>query len=126
MYQNGEDLTVHVFVNRDAYVKVYHVDVNGKTQLIFPNQFYRKNRIQGGTIVTNPDESYPFKFRLGPPYGTEYIKVVASEHQFSDIEDPFTNLPGNARDVLSRGLVVEGPIEKGLFVLPKPWLLIRS
>ncbi len=118
VYQNGEDLTVHVFVNRDAYVKVYHVDVNGKTQLIFPNQFYRKNRIQGGTVVTIPDQSYPFKFHLGPPYGTEYIKVVASEHQFADIEDSFIDLPGNPREVLSRGFVVQGPIIKGLSVVP--------
>ncbi len=106
VYKTGEDLTIHVFVNRDAYLKVYHIDVNGKIQLIFPNPYYRGNRIQGGTVVTIPDASYPFRFQLGPPYGTEFIKVVASTEQFLDIEKAFSDLPGRAKDVLTRGLTV--------------------
>jgi hypothetical protein len=106
VYREGEDLTVHVFVNRDAYIKVYHSDVNGKTQLIFPNKFYSDNRVRGGSFVTIPDASYPFKFRLGPPYGTEFIKVAASTRQFADVESAFADLPGKAKDVLIRGLTV--------------------
>jgi hypothetical protein len=68
VYREGEDLTVHVFVNRDA--------------------------------------SYPFKFRLGPPFGTEFIKVAASIRQFSDMENAFADLPGKAKDVLTRDLTV--------------------
>jgi hypothetical protein len=68
VYREGEDLTVHVFVNRDA--------------------------------------SYPFTFRLGPPFGTEFIKVAASTRQFADVESAFADLPGKAKDVLIRGLTV--------------------
>ncbi|GAB4368500.1 MAG: hypothetical protein Kow009_05260 [Spirochaetales bacterium] len=106
VYKNGEDLTIHVFVNQDAYLKVYHVDVNGKTQLIFPNQFYSNNKIKGGTMVTIPDAAYPFRFQLGPPYGAEFIKVVASTQQFADVEKAFSDLPGKAKEVMTRGLTV--------------------
>ena len=106
VYRDGECLTIHVFVNQDAYLKVYHVDVNGKTKLIFPNQFYSHNKIKGGAMVTIPDATYPFKFQLGPPYGAEFIKVVASTRQFADIEKAFTDLPGKAKEVMTRGLTV--------------------
>jgi hypothetical protein len=106
VYKDGEDLTVHVFVNQDAYVKVYHIDVHGKTQLIFPNTFFSDNRVRGGSFVTIPNSSYPFKFRLGPPYGTEFIKVAASTRQFADVEGAFAGIPGKAKEVLTRGLTV--------------------
>jgi len=106
VYRDGEYLTIHVFVNQDSYLKVYHVDVNGKTQLIFPNQFYSNNKIKGGAMVTIPDAAYPFKFQLGPPYGAEFIKVVASKRQFADIEKAFSDLPGKAKEAMTRGLTV--------------------
>mgnify|MGYP005838161493 CR=1 FL=1 len=106
VYRDGEHLTIHVFVNQDAYLKVYHEDVNGKTQLIFPNQFYSNNKIKGGAMVTIPDATYPFKFQLGPPYGAEFIKVVASTRQFADMEKAFSKLPGKAKEAMTRGLTV--------------------
>ncbi|MCX7787269.1 MAG: DUF4384 domain-containing protein [Spirochaetes bacterium] len=126
VYKNGEDMTIHVFVNQDAYLKVYHIDVNGKVQLIFPNPFYKDNRVKGGTLVTIPDASYPFRFQMGPPYGTEFIKVVASTQQFADMETAFSELPGKPKDVLSRGLTVlkksdgggaSGPASAGISVI---------
>ena len=106
VYRSGEELQVHVFVNRDAWLKVYHVDVAGKTQLIFPNQFHSDNRVAGGGFVRIPEEHYPFQFLLGEPYGTEFIKVVASSRPFADSESAFTELAGPAREVVTRGLKV--------------------
>lgn len=41
-------------------------------------------------------------------YGVEFIKVVASTRQFSDIEQAFTDLGQATRSLLTRGLEVTG------------------
>ncbi|MFQ3621887.1 MAG: DUF4384 domain-containing protein [Spirochaetales bacterium] len=115
VYKNGENLQIHVFVNREAYIKVYHIDVYGKTQLIFPNPYYSNNRVPGGKLITIPDATYPFQFRLGPPYGAEFIKVIASTLPFQDTEKAFSTLPGKSKEAVSRGLQV---ISQGLEVKP--------
>lgn len=106
VYRIGENLQLHVFLNHDAYLKVYHVDVTGKTQLIYPNRFHPDNKVVGGGFVQIPQPGDPFQFRLGPPYGTEFIKVVASTRQFSDVEAAFSPLEGTARQAVTRGLVL--------------------
>jgi hypothetical protein len=97
-----------VFVNKDAFLKVYHVDANGMTQLVFPNRFQPLNRIGAGQFVQLPSPADPFRFRLGPPYGVEFIKVVASAVQFDDIEQSFLDLGTATRSLLSRGLQITG------------------
>jgi hypothetical protein len=106
VYRAGENLQVHVFVSRDAYLKIYHVDVSGKTQLIYPNPFHPDNRVAGGSFLRIPEAHDPFQFRLGPPFGAEFIKVAASTRQFADVESAFADLQGSAREVMTRGLTV--------------------
>ena len=108
VYRDGEKLVVNFYASRACFVKVYHVDAQGKTQLIFPNQFLRDNALKAGRIYRIPDSSYPFTFDLGAPYGTEFIKVVASTTQFTDIEAAFTDMGKVTRGTVSRGLVVTG------------------
>jgi hypothetical protein len=106
VYRMGENLQLHVFLNRDAYLKVYHVDMNGRTQLIYPNRFHPDNKVAGGAFVRIPEQRDPFQFRLGPPFGTEFIKVIASTRQFSDVESAFSPLEGTARQAVTRGLAL--------------------
>jgi hypothetical protein len=108
VYRDGEEMVIRFFSNTDAYVKVYHIDVYGNTSLIFPNRFQSNNFIKGGEMQEIPREEDPFRFQLHEPFGTEFIKVVASSKQFRDIEDDFENLGGASRSLLSRGLSVTG------------------
>jgi len=104
VYRDGEELTISFFADRDAYLKLYHIDVNGRVKLIFPNPFHSDNRIRAGRLTVIPDESYPFRFVLGPPYGTEYIKAIASTEPFSEVEGAFQELGPAGRELLTRGL----------------------
>jgi hypothetical protein len=108
-YVKGEELRIHFYANRDCYIKIYHIDVNGNMQLIFPNQYHKGNMLKKNTVYTIPDESYGFTFTLGAPFGTEFIKIMASTKQFDEVEDPFKDL----------GKVSEKPVEKGLSILPR-------
>jgi len=106
-YENGENLFVNFYSVTGCYIKVYHIDVNGQTQLIFPNSYYSNNFINANIIYSIPDGRYPFKFSLGEPFGTEFIKVIASPVQFAEIEESFSNLGNASQNLLFRGLTVE-------------------
>ncbi len=108
-YRAGERLGILVTVNQRAWVKVYQVDVAGKTQLIWPNRYSGTARpLDGGSVVRIPSSSDPFSFILGPPYGTEFIKVVASSQAFTLTEAEFADLAGAARESIGRGMSAEG------------------
>ncbi len=106
-YRDGEALKVLVSVDRDAYVKLYHVDVNGSVKLIWPNRFGGGQAlIRAGKGVVIPGPGDPFSFLLGAPYGTEFIKAVASTRPFADREADFEDLGNDSRAIVSRGLTV--------------------
>ena len=107
IYRDGEELQINFFANRDCFIKVYHIDVNKKMSLIFPNPYYSDNHIHGKQIVKIPDSRYPFKFKLTAPYGSEFIKIIASTKQFKDIEESFKELGTASGKLLTRGLIVE-------------------
>jgi hypothetical protein len=107
-YRDGEKLVVSFYSNRDSFIKIYHVDVQKTAKLIFPNQYHRSNAVVAGRIYRIPDASYPFTFELGAPYGTEFVKVVASTTQFSDIEEAFADMGLVTSAKVARGLTVTG------------------
>jgi len=110
-YRDSEELVIRFFANRPCFIKVYHIDVHKKTSLIFPNEYYSDNRIKAGKIYSIPDAHYPFRFELGAPYGTEFIKVVASTKQFKEIEEAFSNIGEADSRVMTRGLAVKAKDE---------------
>jgi len=107
VFKDGEEMVVNFFSNRDAYIKIYLVDAEGKTQLIFPNKFHANNHVPKEKLVQIPGPGYPFAFVLGPPYGTEFIKVIASTAQFKDVEESFKDLGKVNKGLMTRGIVTE-------------------
>ncbi len=108
LYFDGELLQVWVKATRDCYIKIYHFDVNGQRQLIFPNQYMKDNFIHSGSLLPFPGPNAPFSFLLGAPFGTEIIKVVASTTPFLNSEADFTQVEslGTGAQNMTRGLVV--------------------
>jgi hypothetical protein len=107
VYYDGENLVVHFKANQDCYIKIYHIDVNGKMTLIFPNKFHHNNLIKGNRVYSIPESYYGFAFQLGAPYGTEFIKVVASPSQFKEIEAAFEDLGDVAFEKIYKALTTE-------------------
>jgi hypothetical protein len=103
-YREGEEMVVLVTVNKPAYAKIYHIDVTGKASLIWPNQFGGKGSLDPGAIMSIPGPRDAFKFLLTPPFGTEFIKVIASTTPFVPEKGGFS-AEGGARGVISRGTV---------------------
>ena len=78
-----------------------------RSQLIWPNRYGGgKGLMKAGSLVRIPSDGDPFAFKLQPPYGTEFLKAVASTVPFVDSQEDFSDLGGEARDVMTRGLSV--------------------
>jgi len=108
-FRNGEELVIYFVSNKNCFIKLYSIDVNGHNTQIFPNEYYNNNFIDKDVIYKIPDKRYPFKFRLGgPPFGVEYIKMVASTVQFEDIEESFEDLGIVTDEFRDKFVTVEG------------------
>ncbi len=78
IYQVGDDVTLFVRVNREAYVTIIDVGTSGKVHVIFPNRFQRNNRVRANQTIRIPGRNANFDFRVGGPPGIELIKVIAT------------------------------------------------
>ena len=103
-YRKGEKLVINFFANKDCYIRVFQIDVNKRTQLIFPNPFFSDNFIRGEKIYKIPDSHYPFEFVLSEPLGTEFVKVIASTVQFKNEEEAFEDIGEASGSIITRGL----------------------
>lgn len=101
-YYNGEYMSMRIYSARDCYFRVVQIDVNGMAQVIYPTAAKDNNFIRGGETRRIPDNT---RYRMGPPFGEEYILVAAYDRPFtaqsSGQGDPLSI------DSLSRGMVVE-------------------
>jgi hypothetical protein len=82
-YFDGDKMTVSLYASRDCYVKVYHIDVDNQTQMIFPSWADRNNRLIANQTRTIPENAF---FVLHAPVGDETILAVFSRTQFENIE----------------------------------------
>ncbi|MDR3636240.1 MAG: DUF4384 domain-containing protein [Isosphaeraceae bacterium] len=79
IYGEGESLTLKVRCEEDAYLYVLYQQADGKIFQIFPNSGQPDNRIKGKQDVRVPDLDDAFRWVVGPPFGHEVVKVIASK-----------------------------------------------
>lgn len=108
-YRNGEVLAVIVGVNKDAYVRLYHVNGDGYVQLIWPNRFDGGDGLvrAGSPVRMPPEGSTNYSFVMTPPFGTEFIKAVASTKPFTDNPMDFADLGVVSSGTMTRGLAIQ-------------------
>ncbi len=106
VYKEGERLLVNILPSKGCFLKIYNINAKGELILLFPNEFHKDNFVKGGAVLSIPDANYPFNFDLGSPYGTEFVKVVASTVQFKDIESAFAPIGNVKEGILPRGIKV--------------------
>ncbi|MDR0668652.1 MAG: DUF4384 domain-containing protein [Treponema sp.] len=102
IYYEGEYMIMRIYAERDCYFRIVHVDVNGTAQVIYPTDRRDNNFIRAGETRRIPDNT---RFRMGAPFGEEYILVAA-------YDQPFTLGSAAGGDRISdaaigRGLIVE-------------------
>jgi hypothetical protein len=101
LYYDGEYMSMRLYSEGDCYFRIVHVDVNGTAQVIYPTTGRDNNFIRAGETRRIPDNT---RFRMGPPFGEEYILVAAYDQPFT----PGAEAGGRISEaVISRGIVME-------------------
>jgi hypothetical protein len=88
LYRQGDLLTVQAASEADAYVYVLYKQADGKVFQIFPNSSQPDNLVKARQAVQIPAKDDLFRWVIGPPFGKEYIKVIASKEKLSELSDP--------------------------------------
>jgi hypothetical protein len=78
-YRQGDVLTVKVQSELEAYVYVLYEQADGQVFQIFPNNIQPENRIPAKTEVEIGAGDDLFRWKVGPPFGVEVVKVIASK-----------------------------------------------
>jgi hypothetical protein len=123
-YYAGEKIRFRVKASRGCYIKVLYVTSTGESHqsekrmniMLFPNTHDRDNWLAAGEnkIIGQQGE-----LEIQPPFGKDVVTVVASEKQFTDIDENLKRAEGatyysvetgNTRDAIRvRGLGVIQP-----------------
>jgi hypothetical protein len=109
VYRQGEEMNILVTANKDVYAKVYSINAAGEVSLIWPNQYGGSGRLAAGAVTRIPsdEEKQTFRFIMVPPFGTEFIKVVASTVPFAQNEEGFASLGKDLKAVITRGIAIK-------------------
>ena|GEM_PF-857905 len=87
-YREGDDLTVQVVAERDAYVYVMYQQADGQIFQIFPNNKQPDNQLKARQVVQIPGKDDLFRWKIGPPFGREILKVIATERPLKMLQQP--------------------------------------
>jgi hypothetical protein len=87
-YRQGDPLSVRVASEVDAYLYVLYQQADGRVFQIFPNDHQPDNRVPARRTVEIPAKDDPFRWSIGPPFGVEAIKVIASRRPVDILSDP--------------------------------------
>jgi len=122
-----ENMVVTASVDREAYLRIYHLDSAGNLAQLYPNRLQPMRKHAAGEIVRLPPalpataENYDLRVG-GPAQGLEVLIAVASTEPFTDAEakvfaaEHFNVIPDTSpAEVMTRGIEVR-PREE----TPKP------
>jgi hypothetical protein len=122
-YYAGEKIRFRVRTSRGCYIKVIYLTSLEKNRsnekrmniLLFPNKHDRDNWIRAGETKVIGKHG---ELEIQPPFGKDVVTVVASEKQFTDVEENlkqaagnfYSTVTGNTRDAIRvRGMGVVTP-----------------
>jgi hypothetical protein len=101
IYYDGEYMSMRLYAERDSWFRIVHIDVNGMAQVIYPTTARDNNFIRAGETRSIPDNT---RYRMGAPYGEEYILAAAYDRPFRS--EAGGGAPLSSQEI-TRGLTVE-------------------
>ena len=112
-YVAGENISFRVRSAEDCHITVVSHQSDGRSVVLFPNRWSRDTLLLANQTIEIPGSAFPFKMRIGPPFGSDVIEVIACSRE-SEIHKKFAqNLPSASEEerpfqVVTRGIIVEG------------------
>ncbi|MCK4416691.1 MAG: DUF4384 domain-containing protein, partial [Candidatus Latescibacteria bacterium] len=113
VYRENESLTFYLTANKDCYIYVLDFTSAGQIRELVPNPYDSRNWVVGGEVYRIPEDlGTGYAFAVTPPFGTDVIKVFASQVQL-DIQQVLAY--NSSREIISG---VRG-IARAISVVPK-------
>lgn len=86
-FRAGDELTFLVNLNRRAFLAIIFQDAEGRLIQVLPNREALAAEYEAGWYFTVPSNQQPFRYRVAPPFGDEYVYAYACDR-------PLPELPG--------------------------------
>ncbi|RJF71799.1 DUF4384 domain-containing protein [Deinococcus cavernae] len=83
VYAKGENVSVGIKTNQDAYVYLFNVNANGEIDLFFPNNYEESNFVKAGVTRVFPGDGQKYTFTVGGPNGQDKVLALASTKQLT-------------------------------------------
>ncbi|MBU8934459.1 MAG: DUF4384 domain-containing protein [candidate division Zixibacteria bacterium] len=80
-YYEGDNITIHFRVNRDAFIVIYTIDTRGRLNMLFPTDPTESNFVNGGVTYHLPAGWDDYDLVVTGPEGVETIQIIASREQ---------------------------------------------
>ena len=83
VYGQGEPVGIYVRPSEAAHVTVFNTNASGATTVVFPNQYQTQNRVAANQVLQVPGPGMQYQLLVGPPFGANLIKVLATKRPVS-------------------------------------------
>lgn len=113
-YRIGEPVRFYFKINRNAYVTLMSIGTSGTVRILFPNRYAPNNYCQTGVTYTVPGPSAPEQYIALGPAGTETLRLIAAQNQFSLSQTPY-NYGTSPYPVLNKSAA---QVSKDIAVIP--------
>jgi|GEM_PF-3795024 len=87
VFKDGEKLVIEATAEEDSHIRLYYMNAKGEVTQLFPNEHHKDNFLPKGRTVRIPGTASGFDLVMGAPYGVEALKLVASNKQFTDLQN---------------------------------------
>ena len=85
VYRRGEPVQITFQANEDAYAVIYHIDVEGRVDILWPTSRFSDGFVFGGHQYRLPSREGN-RLRVGEAEGVGYVQAVVSRYPF-DLRD---------------------------------------
>lgn len=79
VYRAGEKVQFLIQVARPLYVYLYGINIKNEVSLLYPGPGQQERPLQSGAIHAVPGEHERWEIVVEPPFGTDVVKLFASE-----------------------------------------------
>lgn len=95
VYYEDDLVVTTVRSDTDGYLYLIHVDIEGRSTVLFPNEWFNDNRIKANQTVQYPTPNDPYVFRVtGPDFGKEKIVACVTQKELKSIDPANFNVGG--------------------------------
>jgi len=106
-YKIGEEIGLIFTSNKDAYVNIIDIGASGKAHMIFPNAWHTSNKVEKGKTYRIPPKDAGFIFRVTPPPGTDFVKVIATLNKPDCVKEKYLEPKGQVYEIKEALLAIK-------------------